>query len=465
MEVKQMKNSQKVLENGSFVQLLLHLSAPAVVLMLVMVVYNMADTYFIGQMNDPNMLAAVSLCAPVFSIITGLGTLFGSGACTLISISLGANETNRIKAASSFCMICSLGIGIIAMIAGQFGGSLLVGWLGATGGTQAYASAYFRIFICGAPATIFSVIFCNVIRGDGSAAQSMIANLIGSVSNIILDALFVLVFRWGVEGAALATVIGNCMACIYLLRYIRKSELLSLNPRHFLQNKAVAIKVLSLGIPMACSTVLMSISNIISNYMMIGYGETALAAQGVAGKIGMLTSMLVMGICIGLQPAFSYAYGKRDLNRIGRLVRSTAVFTFLLGTIFSILGFIFRTQLVHAFINNQEVIRYGGVMIFGSLLTGPFIGWYQLCQTFLQSTGKSGDATLVALLDKGLVYMPVLFLMAKVFGLYGIAFTGAVTMTLSLAVGIAFSIRWYHSWTRGGDAAVPAPGRKWCSEV
>ena len=197
---------------------------------------------------------------------------------------------------------------------------------------------------------------------------------------------------------------------------------------------------------MACSTLIMSVSSIISNHMMMSYGTVALAAQGVAGKVGMLVSMLAMGICMGLQPAISFAYGRQNRNRIFEIVKKTAVFTFLVGLTLAVLGFIFRREIIHAFIDNEEVLRYGGVMIFGSLSVGIISGWYQLCQTFLQATGKADYATFVAFLDKGLFYLPILFIMARFFDVYGIAFAGPVTTVFSLAAGVFFCVRWYKRW-------------------
>lgn len=442
-----MHNNQTVLEKGSYRQLLKTLCLPTVIIMLVLVFYNMADTFFIGHTGDPNKIAAVSLCAPVFSILSAFGTLFGNGGCTLISISLGENMRERIKAVSGFCFLGVLIISSIFIMVVLIFSKQIISALGGRGETEVFAIIYLRILILGAPAALFSSTFCNIVRADGAAAQSMIANLLGTIFNILLDALFILIFHWDVAGAALATVIGNCMTSLYLIIYIKKSNIFTLNPKEFFARKKVAFDVVSLGLPMTCSTLLMSFSSIISNHMMIGYGEVALSAQGIAGKFGMLIGMLAMGICMGLQPAISYAYGKKNKNRILYIIKRTAVFTFLIGTSLSVLGFIFRNQIIYSFINNDEVIRHGSIMIFGSLLTGPFVGWYQLSQTFLQSTGKPSYASFVALLDKGLIYIPMLLVMAHLWKLYGIAFSGSVTTLFSLMIAAFLCLKWYKNWS------------------
>lgn len=247
-------------------------------------------------------------------------------------------------------------------------------------------------------------------------------------------------------GAALATVLGNAISCCYLLFYIlKKQPAFSLHLRYFSLKKETLLPVLSLGLPLACSTLLMSISSMISNRMMTGYGAAALAAQGVAGKIGMLLSMLAMGICMGMQPAISFNCGRGSRERMNLIIRNTGIFTAVMGTVLTLICFYARNHIIAVFINNRQVISYGQVMVIASIITGPFYGIYQLCQTFLQSTGKASYATLVALLDKGLFYLPVLLLMEHFFGLYGIAFAGAATLVFSLTAGIFFSLRWNRS--------------------
>jgi len=439
-----MSRNEEMLEKGSFAGLLLKLCLPTIVIMLVMVVYNMADTFFIGQTGDPTKIAALSLCSPMFSILSGLGTLFGSGGCTMISLALGKKEYERIKSCTSLCFLGSLVLGFLFLFVTLFALKPISLALGADADTLAAASAYLRIIALGAPLILFNNVFTNLIRADGAAVESMICNGLGTVSNILLDALFILVFSWDVEGAALATVIGNGISCIYLFYYIlKKQKAFSLNLKHVCLKKEIVLPIVTLGLPLACSTLLMSFSQMFSNRLMISYGATALAAQGVAGKIGMLLSMLAMGVCMGLQPAISYSYASGNRKRLFSIIRNTGIFTVILGLALSIVCFLFRNPLIAIFIDNPEVVATGQIMVFASLLTGPFYGLYQLCQTFLQATGKASYATLIATLDKGIFFLPILFVMNHLFGMYGIAFSSAVTLLFSLVTGIILSLKWY----------------------
>lgn len=438
-----MKRNQKILEDASYGKLILNLSLPTIIIMLVMIIYNMADTFFIGQTGDPNKVAAISLCAPLFSILSGLGTLFGSGGCTAISLALGKNETHQIKSLTATCCYGAILIGICFTIVVGTITPTLCNLLGADTYTISLAVSYLRIIALGAPFILFNHVFANIIRSDGSAAQSMVSNLLGTFTNIGLDALFILVFHWDVASAAVATVIGNIVSCCYLFYYVKfKQPAFSMNPRDISLHSSVLVPIFTLGLPIACSTILISISNILSNKLMLNYGTIALAAQGIAGKIGMLINMLAMGLCMGIQPAISYNYGKRNRKRMYQIIRNTALFTVILGSVLTMICFITRNQIIASFLDNADVISRAQVMVIASLLTGPIYGLYQLCQTFLQGTGKASYATFVSILDKGLVFVPVLLIMNHFFGMYGIAFSTCVTLVFSLTVGIFLSLQW-----------------------
>ncbi len=445
-----MNKKQEMLENGSYRQLILNLCVPTIVIMLVMVIYNMADTFFIGQTGNHYLITAVSLCSPVFSILSGLGTLLGSGGCTAVSLALGKKETARVRSYSAFCCYGSLAIGILFMAVVFFLAEPLALALGADNNTLLATLEYLHIMALGSPIIMFSNVFANIIRADGAAKQSMAANGLGTVSNILLDALFIMGFSWGVAGAAFATVLGNAVSCIYLIYYIAKKQpVLTLSPRSLSLKREIWGTVVPLGIPMACSTLLMSFSHMISNKMMVGYGSVALAAQSVSGKLSMVITMLAMGICMGMQPAISFNYAAGRRERMRMIIKNTAIFTFVIGTVLSVLCFLFRNPLIAAFIDSEEILSYGQVMVLAAVITGPFYGFYQLCQSFLQSTGKASYATVVALMDKGLFFLPILFILNRFFGLYGIVFTGAVTLFFSLAAGLLFSLHWSRNMAKG----------------
>ena len=436
-----MKN-ETLLREGSVGQLLLKLSLPVILIMMVTVLYNMADVFFIGRCGDRFQLAAISLAGPVFSAISAFNTLIGFGGCTACSIALGEGREDRVRTYSAFVLYASLLLGLMltALILG--GMKLLLSLLGTNGETGVYTAEYLRILALGAPFLVTSGALGNTVRADGEVKSAMLASLTGTVLNIVLDPLFIAVFRWGCSGAALATVIGNIVSLSLLLRAVSRKKAFSLSLRDFTLRKDVSLRVLGLGLPMAASTLLMSFSSTVSNRLTVSYGNVAVAARSVAGKRAMLIPMIVMGICMGVQPAISYVYGCRDRKRLRRIVLGVGAVCVAVGALMSAAFFLFRESFVAAFSPDPEIISLGKTMMLGTLLAVPAEGVYHMCSTYLQATGKVGYATLCSLMQKGLVFLPVLLLMERGFGLDGIIFSTAVTTLLSTAIALLLCRRW-----------------------
>ncbi|MCR5544861.1 MAG: MATE family efflux transporter [Lachnospiraceae bacterium] len=438
-----MDRNRSVLEKGNLFELLVKLSLPAVVVIIIMIVYNIADTYFIGQTGDPNKIAAISLSMPMFTILSGLGTLFGNGGTTALSIAFGAKDESKAKSISSFCFYGGVFVGTLYFILLFFFTEPIALLLGADADTLDLTITYLKVFSFGSPFVMFSQGFGSLLRADGDATSAMMASIIGTVSNIVLDALFILVFHWDIMGAALATVLGNIIASVLLVGIIfKRKPLLVPRIKYFTLKKEIALSVITLGLPMACSTLLSSISGAIQNRLVISYGSIALAAQGVSGKVGMVVTMLIMGVCMGIQPAISYNYGAKNYKRMYKVVFETGIFTLVLGSALAVIVFFVKDQVVAAFIDNAEVISYGRVFVLAAVVIAPFYAVYQMGQTFMQSTGKASYAIFASLLDKGLIFIPVMLVMDYLFGIYGIAFAHAVTMVFSLIVTLILTRKW-----------------------
>ena len=436
-----MSKNEKLLREGTFVQLLLNLCVPAVVVMVVTVLYNMADVFFIGKLKDAYMIAAVGLAGPVFSTLSGLGTLFGSGGCTVISLALGKGDHVRVRQVSALCFYGSILLGVLFAVVVLLFLEPVCRLLGADETTIGYTMDYLRVIMLFAPVIIFSHVFLNLIRADGAAKESMIANVLGTAINIVLDPLFILVFHWDVTGAALATGLGNCTNAVYLLWYMyRNRTLYSVKLVDARPRRAVLFPVVSLGLPMAFSTILMSFSHVLSNNLLVSYDAIALAAQGVASKVGMMNSMIALGTCMGMQPAISYNYAAKNKERTVYILKRTCLTVVIIGTVISLASFLFRDALIAAFIDDEAVVSIGRVALLASVAVGPFYGIYQMATTYFQSTGRAGYATVCSLLNKGIIYIPLLYILNAVFHMYGILFTGAVTDVLSLAVAVALVV-------------------------
>lgn len=411
-----MEKNEQILKEGSFRKMVMNLCVPTIVIMLVMVLYNMADTYFIGKTGDPCKIAAVSLCGLIFSILSGLGTLLGSGGCTAVSLAFGKKEFDKIRAYSSMCCYGALTMGLIFTGAVLINAPAISDAIGANADTMSDTCTYLRILAIGGPVILFGNVFNNLIRADGSAKQSMLANGLGT----------------------------------YLLWYIaQKNRIFSLHIKDFSLKREIVFPVVTLGFPMACSTILMSISHMVMNQMLAVYGSVAVAANGVAGKVSMVVSMTAMGICMGMQPAISYNCGAGNYKRLYWIIKKLGIMTVVVGSILTAGCVVGKTYLVAAFIDHAQVIELGEKMVAVSMVIGPFYGLYQLCTTFLQSTGKASYATLVAVLNKGLIYLPLLLIFNNLWGLNGVIYTAPVTDMLSLLVGAGLCIRWNRIMVNG----------------
>ena len=436
-----MKN-EKLMREGSVAELLLKMSLPVILVMMVTVLYNLADVFFIGRFGDRFQLAAISLAGPVFSAVSAFNTLIGFGSCTACSIALGEGRADLMKKYSAFALYASIWLGLLlsALILG--GMPFLLSLLGTDGETSPYTAEYLRILALGAPFMIAAGALGNTVRADGDVKDAMIASMSGTLLNIALDPLFIAVFHWGCAGAALATVIGNLVSLLLLLRAVSRKKAFSLSPKDFTLRKDISLRVLGLGLPMAASTLLMSFSSAISNRLTVSYGNVAVAARSVAGKSAMLIPMIVMGLCMGVQPAISYVYGCRDRARLHKIVFGVGAVYVAVATLMSAAFFLFREQFVAAFSSDAEIISLGKTMMLGTLLAVPVEGVYHMCSTYLQATGKVSFATLTSLMQKGLIFLPVLLLTERLFGLDGIIFSNAVTTLISTGIALLLCRSW-----------------------
>lgn len=443
MEAEVTGKNERLMEEGSFWQLLVKLSLPAVVVILIMIIYNMADTFFIGQTGNPDKITAISLCMPVFTVLSGLGTLFGIGGGTSISIALGKKDEACIKNVIAFCCAGILVVGIVFAIILFLFTEPICDFLGADVNTIGDAITYLKVFAFACPFVIFSNAFGNILRSDGEATTAMIANMCGTIFNIVGDAIFILVFHWDVLGAALATVLGNMLAVALIIYIMKKKKPMFFPQMKYLCWKAkIIVPVLTLGLPMTFSTILNSISGTLQNRLMMEHGSVYLAAQSVAGKFGMLIVMLVMGFCMGMQPAISYNYGRKDEKRMNQIVTQIGLFTVGLGILLALLIYELKDVAIAVFIQDEQVIAYGQIFVLASVIVAPICAIYQVCQTFLQATGKASYAIFVSLLDKGIMFIPILFVMNHFYGAYGIAFAHMFTMLGSVVVALILAFRW-----------------------
>ncbi len=428
-----------IFENTSSWGLLRKMSIPSVVTTLVMLLYNMADVFFVGQTGDSMQVAAVSLCAPMFSMLSALGMLFGNGGGIRCAALYGEGNVKQIKNVSSFCCWGAILTGVVISCGILVAKMPLLKLLGASEQTVEFAGDYLGIMAFGAPLMMFCQSFSSLLRADGRVKGPMYGNIIGSAINIVLDPIFILVFGWGVRGAAIATVIANAVNFAYLLWLVKRKPDFSINIKNIRLRWNTTGAVLLLGLPMAISALLSSFSGVLSNNILSGYGDVFLAANGVASKLRMMITMIGMGVCMGIQPAISYYTGARAHEKLMGLIKSTALTNVMVGSFISVFCILMRDPIIAIFLDDPAVIRYGRQMVLGSMVSGPIQGIYQLCTSFLQGTGNVFLATGMAICAQ-VVYTPTLLLCNLVSGFDGLVFASSISTLICTLIGVAASL-------------------------
>lgn len=432
-------DSQPVFEKESIWKLMLRMCVPAVIIMVVMVIYNMTDMYFVGKLNDLRQMAAVSLASPMTGLQTTLGTLIGGGGCAVIARALGERNEKQQNAALGMSVMLSLASGVVCMLLILFGMDLFFPLLGVTAETEPFTRSYLRIMAIGSPAVVFTSAFANIIRAEGAAKESMVANTLGTLTNMLLDPLFILLFRWGVTGAAVATVIGNLVSGVYLLHYLVKGKgSLSIRPRVLLPAMkacpAALFSVLSLGLPSAAGNLLMNFTHGIQNRFLTGYGTSAVAAFSVAGKSTMVIAMVAMGICIGIQPVLGYFYGAGNRAKLRETIRKCGMTAVLVCALLMGACALCGENLVRLFVTDPETVALALRVVRIGILSAPLLGVYYLCSNLLQASGNAVSATVASVLRQGMVLVPVLYLLHLLFGFEGLIWAGVVSDVLSAAI-------------------------------
>lgn len=445
-----MKDNTRVFEDYSVPKAVATMALPSMLGMLINVVYNLADTFFVGQTGDSNQVAAVSVSMPLFMIFIGLGNLFGVGGCAFVSRSLGEGRTDRVKKISSFCIYTSIIAGVIIGVIYFVFNSPLLYLVGASDNTIDFAKDYLKWVALGAPFSVLSITVCNLVRGEGAAKTSMFGMVFGQLINVVLDPIFILGsgdklfgislpfgFNLGVAGAAIATVIGNvCSVVFFLIYFLRGKSILSITPKRYTIKDGVAKGVISVGFPACINNLLMSISNIIVNIVLVDYGDNAVAAMGVAMKANMLVVMLQIGLAQGVQPLIGYCYGAKNYTRMKKCMRFSIACNVVIGTVMMLFYLLFRKNVISMFINNDEVIDLGVQMLSALMSVGPVIGIMFVFNFAFQGMGKGWQTMILSIGRQGLVFVPLLFIMNALIGLNGIIWVQATADIVCVVMSI-----------------------------
>lgn len=422
------KSKQYLFEEEKISKSVLTLSIPTVISALVMVIYNLADTYFVGILDDPIQNSAVTLSAPLLLAFNAVNNLFGVGSSSMMSRALGARDYDAVGKSSAFGFYCALICGIIFSVTYTlFSGSFLV-LLGADAHTAEATGEYLKWTVSfGAAPAILNVVMAYLVRSEGATLHAGVGTMSGCVLNIILDPLFVL--PWGLNmgsaGAGLATFISNCFACCYffiLLFVRRKSTYVCISPKMFKPNKRIVLGVFAVGIPAAVQNLLNVTGMTVLNNFTSVHGPDAVAAMGIAYKINMVPMNIAWGFSQGVMPLIGYNFTGGSRARMKKSITFTAKLEIGFLIVLSAILFIFSDRLVRMFMNNSAVVEYGGAFLRGLCLGLPFLAMDFLAVNVFQACGMGKKSLLFAVMRKIILEIPALLLLNMLFPLYGLAY-------------------------------------------
>lgn len=422
------------------------LSIPMVFSSLVMVLYNMADTYFVGMLNNPVENAAVALAAPVLLAFNAVNNLFGVGTSSMMSRALGRKDYDTVSESSAFGFYCSLISGILFGILCTILNSPLLTLIGADATTRTATQGYlFWTVSLGAAPAILNVVLAYLVRSEGAALHASIGTMSGCLLNIILDPFFILPWglNMGAEGAGCATFISNCVACLYffVLLYVKRGKtFVCVNPRRFHFKKPIIMEICGVGIPASIQNLLNVTGMTILNNFTSAYGADAVAAMGISYKIYMVPMQITLGFSQGIMPLVSYNFASGNRRRMkGSILFALKIMLPILAAV-TVIYYIGAGGLIHAFMRNSEIIAYGT-----AFLRGFCLGLIFLCVDFLavgvfQALGFGKYALLFAIMRKIVLEIPALFLLNHFFPLYGLAYA-QFTAELVLSICAVFMLR------------------------
>ena len=430
----------ELFENAPVPKAVMTMAIPTIISSLVMVIYNLADTYFVGMLDNPVQNAAVTLAAPVLLAFNAVNNLFGVGSSSMMSRALGQKKYDVVRSSSAFGFWCALCSGLLFSLACTLFHSPLLVVLGADQATSQATGEYLLWTVsCGAAPAILNVVMAYLVRSEGSALHASIGTMSGCLLNIILDPVFILPWglNMGAEGAGLATFLSNCVACVYffVLLYRKKERTyVCIRPSMVRFNKAIVMGILGVGIPASIQNLLNVTGMTVLNNFTASYGADAVAAMGIVQKVNMVPMQAAMGFAQGIMPLISYSYASKNVSRMKETLFFTVKLTLSFLVTVSVVYYLGAGFFTSLFMKNAVIVDYGTRLLRGLCLGIPFLCMDFIAVGVFQACGLGKKALLFAVLRKIVLEIPALFILNYLFPLYGLAYA---QMTAEIILSIA----------------------------
>lgn len=427
--IKQENREAALFENSPVFKAIIKLALPSIMGQIILVIYNMADTFFVGLTGSDAMITSVTVCMPAFMFLSAISNLFGVGGASVISRALGQQKSERARRTSSFAFWGCLGVTLLYSL-----GALLLmhPFVNILGGRDSAVHQNACIYILvtiviGGAATALNTLFAHLIRAEGRSMQASIGIIIGGVLNIVLDPLFMFVIlRPGQEvlGVALATMVSNVCALIYFVLVLirnRKHLILSVRPEKGMFLQSIPKDVIGTGLPACLMTLCENISYAVLDNLMSVTGTATQAGVGVAKKVNMLAHSIVRGMTQGVLPLIGYNYAAGNKKRMKSTVYISAGMSVAISCVCMTVSLLFSKELVGLFIQGEtESLTYGAKFLCIMCVGAPFSALAYTVISFFQATGQGVKSLILALLRKGILDIPLMFLLNVRYPIYGI---------------------------------------------
>lgn len=429
----------EIFENTPVKKAVIKQIIPAIASQMIVLIYNLADTYFVGMLNDPVQTAALTIAYPSFLMLTAISNLFGIGGASALARALGRHEPHKAKQISAVSAWCGLVVSLLFPLLFLAIAKPVLTLSGADSSTYAAAFGYAKwVVVIGCPFTIMSNVLANLVRAEGNAARASLGISMGGILNIILDPFFVLpqFLDFGASGAGMATAISNAAATLYFLGYIRSNRrdtAVSVNPKNLRYTKDHLGGILSVGLPSALQYALSVVAVAAQAKFVSAYTTEAVAALGIIKKIDMLPLYVAIGVSSGLLPLLAYNHAANNPERRTKAFRFGITISLSFAVLCLIVYECFAETLVGLFIDDSVTIAYGAVFLRLMVTAMPLMSiCYPMIIQF-QAMGRVKESLISSILRKGVLDIPLLFIMDSAWPLYGCMLVQPIVDAVTLA--------------------------------